>query len=421
MEFNLDILYITQSFPPEPGPTVRPLKLAVHLQNMGHNLTFLTTMPYFPLGKVFKNYRRRLYMREQIEGIDVVRVWSLPAPNKGYFLRVLSQLSFAIAALMVGLFLKPRHLVIASVPYLATEMTGLLIARLKGSKVLLELRDLIPDNLVISGVDEKSFTFKFLNKYFRKIYKWVDLIAVVCDGMKDALIKRGIDTNRIIVLPHSADADKFISSNGLRIREQFKLENKFVVVYAGSFNQQYNIINIIKAMLALNKKFPQVHLLLIGAGTGERTALKMIEDNCLNNITFIGLVPYEQIQDYLVAADICISSHHYGSTNPEFFRNHLITKDCEYLMAGKPMIVIENSPDIGQFLENIESGTGVPISDPQALAKSIIFYAENPEVTRRQGRNAREYAICNLNREIVVEKFEKELREKIIEIEANLN
>ena len=138
----MDILYITQSFPPEPGPTVRPLKLAVKLQNIGHNLTVLTTMPYFPLGKIFENYRRRLYMREQIEGVAVVRVWSLPVSNKGYFLRILSQLSFALAALMIGFFLKPRHLVIASVPYLATEMTGLLIARLKGCKVLLELRDL---------------------------------------------------------------------------------------------------------------------------------------------------------------------------------------------------------------------------------------------------------------------------------------
>jgi hypothetical protein len=388
---------------------------------MGHNLTVLTTMPYFPLGKIFENYRYRLYMREQIEGVAVIRIWSLPAPNKGYFLRVLSQLSFAFAALMIGLLLKPRHLVIASVPYLATEMAGLLIARLKGSKVLLELRDLIPYNLVISGVDKKSFTFRFLNKYFGNIYKWVDLIAVVCDGMKEALIKRGIKSKKILILPHSTDSEKSIAINGSLVREQFKLENKFLVVYAGSFNQQYNIINIIKAMSILNNKHPQVHLLMIGAGTDKEIALKMTEDHCLNNITFIGLIPYEQIQDYLLSADICISSHHYGGTNPEYLRNCLITKDCEYLIAGKPMIVIESSSDIGQLLENIESGTGVPISDPQALAKSIIFYAKNPEVTRRQGRNAREYAVCNLNREIVVEKFEKELREKIIEIGANLN
>lgn len=86
----MKILYITQTFPPEPGATQRPLRQAVCLQKLGCKLTILTTMPYYPLGRIFKPYRWKLLVKEKIEGIDVIRVWTIPAPNRGKFLRIIS-------------------------------------------------------------------------------------------------------------------------------------------------------------------------------------------------------------------------------------------------------------------------------------------------------------------------------------------
>ena len=127
----MKILYITQTFPPEPGPTQRPLKQAICLQELGHELTILTTMPYYPLGRVFKEYRGKLLIKEKIEGIDTIRVWSIPAPNKGVIHRIISQISFAIAALITALCLDKHDLIIASVPHIGTEASSVIAAFLK--------------------------------------------------------------------------------------------------------------------------------------------------------------------------------------------------------------------------------------------------------------------------------------------------
>lgn len=345
----------------------------------------------------------------------MIRVWSLPAPNKGIVCRTLSSFSFAAAAFFMGVFLRKYDLVIGSVPNLATEASGFLIARIKGSKILLELRDLIPDNLLMYGCKKKSVIYKTLYSYYKLIYKSVDLIAVPYVSMAGELVKRGVDSSRILVLPHAADIERF-SGDGSRIRKRYNIDDKFVVVYAGSMNSQYNTVNLIEAMSVIRESHQQVHLLLAGTGTDESTMQEKAEEYGLHNITFCGAIPPEEMGDYLLAADLFISSHHFGGSRPKSLAQEFITKDCEYLMAGKPVIVIESSPGIGQILENIESGTGVPISDPRSLAKSIVFYAENPDVTKKQGQNARKYAEDNLNREIITRKFEYELCRKLTDM-----
>jgi len=144
-------------------------------------------------------------MRERIEGVDVLRVWSIPASTNSILLRAIASLSFAFAATLAGLFLARRDLVITRIPSFGTELAGLLIARLKGSKLLLEFEDVPPDNLLLVGLQPGSVFYRAIAAYYRRIYQFADLVTVIGLNPAAVLQSRGVPPSHIVLWPCAAD------------------------------------------------------------------------------------------------------------------------------------------------------------------------------------------------------------------------
>src|SRR6266480_2572882 len=108
-EAALKILYISQYFPPEMGaPSARVSELSRHWVQAGHDVTVLTGFPNHPDGVIRPDYRkqfRRGVWREEIDGINVVRTWLLPFPNRKPYERMLNYSSFCASASLTGSFL----------------------------------------------------------------------------------------------------------------------------------------------------------------------------------------------------------------------------------------------------------------------------------------------------------------------------
>lgn len=74
---DMHILFLTDNFPPEVNaPASRTFEHCLEWVKSGHKVTVITCAPNFPKGKVFDGYRNRLWQREQMAGIRVIRVWS---------------------------------------------------------------------------------------------------------------------------------------------------------------------------------------------------------------------------------------------------------------------------------------------------------------------------------------------------------
>jgi colanic acid biosynthesis glycosyl transferase WcaI len=402
------ILYITQTFPPEPGSTRRPLKQAVHLQRLGHSVTILTTMPYYPLGRTFRGYRWRLWMREESQGVPVVRIWSLPAANRGIVRRAISQLSFAFFAAFVSTFLRRHDLVIASVPHMATELAGLIAGRLRGIRVLVEMQDLIPDNLVALGIGPGSFVAKMLASYYRRVYRWADGIIVPQKSMVAAMARYGVSPERILLLPHAADLEHLDSDCISRMRRRLGFEAKFVVLYAGSFASQYAVPKLVAAARHMARIDSRVHLVLLGSGPDRQRVEEIVRSENLQNVQVAGPVSPDNVDVFLQTADLFLASHA-GVSTPSYLSGCLTTKICEYLMAGRPIVAVEDANVIGDFLREMGIGVAVSSNSPDRLAEHIAFFAANRERAKQCGERARAFAQAHLRRSTVVEEFERQL------------
>ena len=97
------ILFVTPYYPPEKGAApVRISETAVRLVKRGYDVTVLTNFPNYPSGIVPPEYRGHVLLRENLDGVSVVRVWSYVSPNKGFLRRILAHFSFGCLAPLLG-------------------------------------------------------------------------------------------------------------------------------------------------------------------------------------------------------------------------------------------------------------------------------------------------------------------------------
>jgi len=97
----VNILFISQYFPPEMGaPAARTYELARSWVKAGHRVTVLTAFPHHPTGIIPEGYRGKVFLREQVDGIQVVRSFVYATANKGFLKRTLSYISFMCSAVL---------------------------------------------------------------------------------------------------------------------------------------------------------------------------------------------------------------------------------------------------------------------------------------------------------------------------------
>jgi hypothetical protein len=111
----MHILFLTDNFPPEVNaPASRTFEHAREWVKAGHRVTVLTGAPNFPTGVLFPGYRNRLWQAEEMEGIRVLRVWTLLSANAGFFWRTLDYLSFMVMAVLAAPFAGRADVVIGT-------------------------------------------------------------------------------------------------------------------------------------------------------------------------------------------------------------------------------------------------------------------------------------------------------------------
>ena len=394
---RLRILYLTQTFPPEPGPTIRPLEQARCLARHGHDVRVITTFPYYPTGVLRPEDRRVLRRREVHDGIPVLRVASLPAANNGRWRRLGSWASFACHAALAVQAGPTSDVVIASIPNAGTEVAGLFIARVTRAAFILELRDLLPDSMQLGGLRRNSAIYSAAERGYGAVYRRADAIAVPSETMADALCTEyGVQRARVLIVPHGADRERFSSASGAGVRQRLHLQGKFVAAYAGSFSPYYGVGNIVDAA-ALTSGDTRVHWMLIGDGPEREAIARRVRTAGLANVSLVDAVSPTAIPDWLAAADVCITSLRTAGTLP--YTPDRLTKVCDYLALGKPVVAVESEPLCGPFLASIGAGRAVPWGRPELLAKAVVDLSNDAPTCQRHGVAAARFAERELSRE----------------------
>ena len=306
----MKILYVSQYFPPEMGaPAVRVSELARHWVRGGHRVTVLTGFPNHPTGVVPLDYRskfRRGVCREQLDGVEVVRTWLLPLPNRKTHERILNYGSFCFSSCLTGTFMERPDVIIATSPQLLVGLTGWWLGHAKRVPFIFEVRDLWPESLSAVGVGgDASLMVRSLGRLANFLYRASSHVVVVTPAFKEQLVEKWkVDPAKISVVQNGVEAG-FFSSNGAAAGNEHDLQFKgrFVVSYIGTLGNASGLEVALQAAKQLQLALPKVLFLFVGEGAEREHLIALAQREGLSNVLFLPQQPRERIPSLIRASN----------------------------------------------------------------------------------------------------------------------
>jgi colanic acid biosynthesis glycosyl transferase WcaI len=395
------ILYVSQYFPPEMGaPAGRAAELSRLWVEDGHEVTVLTGFPNHPTGIVPPEYRgkfRRLVTRDIYHGVNLVRTWLLPCPNRKAYERMLNYSSFCVSSAATGVFLDKPDLVIATSPQLLVGLSGWWLARYNGVPFVFEVRDLWPESLAAVGMgDCKSPLHRSLARIAGFLYRSCDRLVVVTPAFKEYLIRHWrVPEEKIFVVENGVETSLFnrLTPNAA-IRRELGAEDKFVASYIGTMGNAHGLETLLAAAARLQESAPNVLFLLVGEGAEKERIISLARARGLTNVRFVDQQPREKIPAYICASDTCLVL----LKKAELFKTVLPTKMLEFMSCARP-VVLGVDGHARKVMEQANAGIFITPEDPAALAEAVIRLAADPALRESLGRNGRQHVFHYFSRQ----------------------
>lgn len=376
--------------------------IAEVLARGGHHVRVLTSFPQDPDGKTPKRYRGKILCKEAYSRqIEILRVWVPPLPHKGFVRRLLVYSSFMSFSLIGLLFSGGFHVGLGTDYPPFVIVPSLIYKKARRMRYLQFLGDLWPDVLFDLGI-VKSKAVRELAEYVCKVsYNMVDEIVVITQAIKEGIVGRGINEDKVFVIPLAVDTELFKpqEKNWSLLPE---VKGKFVVMYSGIFGPAYDFDSLLSAGKLL-EHYENIAIVIRGDGERRDEIVDKISRLNLRNVTIPGVVSdTREVVKYLNVADAFVV--------PMTPVNVSVTahpsKIFEFLACGKPVVCCSDG-ELARLTE--ESGAGIVTKpgDPESLAKAILELYENVNKRTKMGENGRKFVIENHSYNAVTQKISK--------------
>ena len=219
-----------------------------------------------------------------------------------------------------------------------------------------------------------------------------DLVVVVSRAMRDELVTRGVESDRVLVNPNAVDPERYSPAiDGTGVRRRYGLGGHTVLGFMSTFAPWHGSVVLAHAFVRLIRRNPDLHdsvrLLMIGSGVELEAARQVIVNAGFDDLVrFTGLVPQEEGPAHLAACDLLISPHVPNPDGSPFFGSP--TKLFEYMAMARG-IVASNLDQIGEVLRHGETAWLVPPADVEALADGLDRLVRDAVLREALGAAAR--------------------------------
>jgi len=162
-----------------------------------------------------------------------------------------------------------------------------------------------------------------------------------------------------------------LSASAFRLRHDIPAD-AFLAVYSGNIGRKQGIEVLIDAA-ALLKNDSRIVIVIAGSGAGRALMEKRCADHRLPNVRLLPLLPTDEYQAMLAAADIAPITQAPG-TGQFFFPSKLLS----VLSAGLPVITVaDDTSELARAVADGGFGVNVPTGQPSTLAEALRSLAQD--------------------------------------------
>lgn len=384
----MHILFLTDNFPPEVNaPASRTFEHCRAWVLAGHRVTVVTCAPNFPSGRLHDGYRNRLWSRETIDGIEVVRVWSFITANEGLFRRSLDYISYMVGAVLAAPFVRGIDVVVATSPQFFTACAGAIVAAARRKPFVFEVRDLWPESIRAVGAMANKSILAALERLELLLYRRASAVVAVTHAFRDNLTRRGIDAAKIHVVTNGADLTRFapMPRDG-ELARQHGLGGRFVAGYIGTHGLAHALDTLLEAAARL-EAHPEgqgVRLLMLGDGAAKQTLKARAKAMGLTSVIFVDSVAKSEVARYWALLDVSIIH----LRKAELFATVIPSKLFEGMAMGIP--VAHGVPgESAAIVEREGVGLTFESENAEALVETLLVLARDQALRAEHAERAR--------------------------------
>ena len=262
------------------------------------------------------------------------------------------------------------HLLHAHSPVL-NAIPALRVGRRLGLPVLYEVRAFWEDAAVDHGrTREGAPRYRLSRALETYALKRADAVTTICEGLRSDIIARGIDPQKVTVVPNAVDVEKFVIGRepDVTLRRQLQLEDAIVLGFIGSFYAYEGLTVLLEALPKILAVEPRARLLLVGGGPQEgylkqRAAAMSLEDK----VRFAGRVPHSEVERYYDLIDVLV----YPRLSTRLTELVTPLKPLEAMAQGRLLA----ASDVGghrELIRDRETGVLFRAGDVDALAGTVL-------------------------------------------------
>ena len=302
---------------------------------------FLSRFPLVNQWDVIWQLRKKITQITKTQQIDLIHVHS-PALN-------------AIAAYLA----KPKH----------------------GLPILYEMRALWEDAAVSHGTcQEDDLRYRLSKNLETFALKKADKITTICAGLKTNIRNRGIEADKITLIPNGVNLAHFEKTDPNILRDNNRFRALFgehtgdltVLGFMGSFYHYEGLDLLVEAMPSLIERHSNIRLLIVGGGAEKDNLMQQISALGLaDHIKLVDRIPHDEIPSAYAATDICV----YPRRQMRLTETVTPLKPLEAMAMRRPVV----ASNIGGHRELIENGkTGLLFEHGgEDIVTQIVHLIEN--------------------------------------------
>lgn len=265
--------------------------------------------------------------------------------------------------------------------YVFPELSCIFLTRLFGKKIFKEESE----NPHVYFTGRKSAFMKIFEWfYINRLYKLCSGIFVMTNHLKDFFLERGIPENKILIIPHTVDVERFTRETN---NSMMSLPDDYIA-YLGPINQQKDgILTLVESFKEVSAKYPEMNLIIAGAGSPQEKIelLSLINELHLNaRVHYLGRISSDEIPTLFRGATLLASCRTKSFQNKYSFPSKVV----EYLASGKP--VVTTAPgDLSYYLKDKVNAFVANNENPDTIASKILEVLQDYDFAIKVGQNGK--------------------------------
>ncbi len=375
----------------------------------GHSVDVIAGLPHYPEWEIHQEYKNKGFYTEAIDGVNILRVphFVPPADRVNAKTRIKLETSFHLKSLRYALpilFKKKKYdAVIAVCPPMQSGLFPMIYKIFRNVPWIFHVQDLQVDAALNLGIlKNHTIIRKMLFGIEKMLFKNATKVSTITDAMKQKIINKGIDPNKMVLFPNWADLDfiKPMDRNNPLRKEFGYTEDDTVIMYAGNMGEKQGLEIIIDAACHFTQD-SNIQFAMVGDGTAKKRLTKLTRDKGLTNLHFFPLQPLQKLPNLLAMADI-----HLVIQKREACDLVMPSKLTNILAAGRPIIATAKyGSHLYQVIVENQCGLVLKSHRTVELIEGIKNLTNQALMVEQMGQKSRFYAINYFDKEKILQEM----------------